>query len=299
MLHELKKSEYNKIQHLFKELSFTLSNDAVINGVRSGRIYVDNVTDPKSVFVWAKPSEFFLVGNPGNDLFNLSVHKLLEEKIMPELLRNKIDFSVFYCSSDEWDDKLEFILRSHVIRKNYRWLCRFNQSTFRHKTEIPSELNVARIDELLIKKKLLNVKKVIDYISFHWNSIENYVQKGFGFCLLLNDVIVSWCISGNNVDKKCEMIIGTDERFRNRGFASILASVFLDYCITSNLTPIWQCGTENLPSMAVADKLGFKKELLYPVYVWSPNISDYFFWLLRNKPVALIPLAIQLSIAKL
>jgi len=300
MIYELRKSDYNKIQHLFNKLSFTLCDDAVIKGIRPGKIYADSVTNPKTAFIWAKPSEFCLTGYPSNDHFNSSLQNLLDEKIMPEVLRHNIKFSVLYCSSDVWDSKLKFLLKSQRSKKSYRWLHDFKQPTVSWKAVIPSGFHVEHIDEVLLRNKNLeNINKVIDYIRFNWNSVDNYIQKGFGFCLRCEDVIVSWCISGNNVDKKCKMTIGTGEKYRNKGFASITTYVFLEHCIKGNLIPVWHCGTENLPSLAVAKKMGFKKELLYPVYTWTPNMSTYFLWLLKNRPSTLIPAAIQLSRNKL
>jgi len=296
MIYELRKSDYAKLQPLFKELSFTLSDDAVIKGIRPGKIYVDNVTNPKTAFVWAKPSEFCLAGYPDNDQFNSSLQSLVDEKITPELLSHNIKFSVLYCSSDVWDSKIKFIFKSQFSKKNYRWLHSFKQPKVGWKSKIPSGFHVERIDEVFLRSKnLLNINKVIDYIIFNWNSVDNYIQKGFGFCLLRADEIVSWCISGNNVGKKCKLTIGTDEKYRNKGFASLIASIFLEHCLKDNLMSVLHCGTENLPSIAVAKKIGFEKELLYPVYTWVPNMRAYLLWLLKNKPSALAPAVIQLS----
>ena len=296
MIYELRKSEYAKIQPLFKELSFTLSDDAVIKGIRPGKIYVDNVTNPKTAFVWAKPSEFCLAGYPDNDQFNSSLQHLVDEKIMPELLSHNIKFSVLYCSADAWDSKIKFIFKNQSAKKNYRWLHTFKELKVGWKAKIPSGFHIERIDEVFLKSKnLLNIKKVYDYIFFNWNCIEDYIQKGFGFCLLYAHEIVSWCISGNNVGNKCKITIGTEEKYRNKGFASLISSIFLEHCHKDNLIPFWHCGTENLASIAVAEKMGFEKELLYPVYTWVPDIRTYLLWLLKNKPSALIPTVIQLS----
>ena len=296
MIYELRKSEYTTIQPLLKKLTFTLSDDAVIKGIRPGKIYVDNLTNPKTAFVWAKPSEFCLSGSPDNDQFNSSLKNLVDEKITPELLSHNIKFSVLYYSSADWDCKIKFILKSQSSKKNYRWLHKFKQQKVSWKRKIPSGFHVERIDELFLKsKKLNNINNVIDYILFNWNSVENFIKKGFGFCLLCGDEIVSWCISGDNVGKKCKLTIGTDEKYRNKGFASLIASIFLKDCLNNNLIPVWHCGTENLASIAVAEKIGFEKEQLYPVYTWTPNKSAYLRWLLKNKPNALIPTVIQFS----
>jgi RimJ/RimL family protein N-acetyltransferase len=45
-----------------------------------------------------------------------------------------------------------------------------------------------------------------------------------------------------------------------------VASACVDYCLTEYITPHWHCWADNLPSVAVAEKVGFKKSLVYPAY---------------------------------
>jgi len=294
MSYELRKSDYYKVRHLLKELSFTLSDDAVMKGIRPGKICVDDVKNPKTAFVWAKPSEFCLAGYPDNDQFNSSLQNLIVEEIAPELLSRNLNFSVVFCCSDVWDSKIQFIFKSLSSTKKYRWLHAFKKRKVSWKVVVPSGFRAERIDEVFLESKnLLNINKVIDYIIFNWDSIYNYIQKGFGFCLVCGDEIVSWCISGNNVGKKCKLTIGTDEKYSNKGFASLTVSVFLSHCIKNNLKPVWHCGTENLPSIAVARKMGFEKESIFPVYTLVPNRWAYTLWLLKNKPRALTHTLIQ------
>lgn len=249
---------------------------------------MDDVTNPKTAFAWAKPSEYFLAGYPYNYEFNSSLQKLITEEINPETVKKNIKHSVLYRDSDSWG-KINFMLKNHDYRKSYRWLFTFKELKVNWKRRLPLGFRMERLNEELLKRTdLKNFNIVADYIVFKWDSINAFCEKGFGFCMLRGDAIVSWCISSNNVGGKCEITIGTDKKHQNMGFATLTASAFIEYCISKNLTPSWHCGCNNLPSIAVAEKVGFKKTLMYPVYCWTPTTRKGLFWLMKNKLKKLI-----------
>jgi RimJ/RimL family protein N-acetyltransferase len=105
----------------------------------------------------------------------------------------------------------------------------------------------------------------------------------------MENSVVSWCISGNHFQRKCEVTIGTDEKYQNKGCATLTTSAFIERCISKNLTPSWHCGYDNHSSIAVAQKVGFEKTLMYPVYCWAPTTRTDLFWLMKNKLKKLIP----------
>lgn len=275
---------------MFKELGYTSAVNAIIEGNRPGKIYVDDMEFPKTAFAWAKPSEYYLVGCPNNNEFNFALHKLITNAINPETVNHKIRFSVLHCSEDVWDKKINVILKNQHYRKSYRWLFTFKQLKVNCKRRIPKGFHIECINEEFLKRtSLKNLNTVADYIIFKWNSINDFLQKGFGFCLLHGNSIASWCISGNHVEGKCEITIGTHEKYQNKGCATLIASAFVEHCISKNLTPSWHCGYDNLASIAVAEKVGFEKVLKYPVYIWTPTTKPDLFWRMKNKLKKLVP----------
>jgi RimJ/RimL family protein N-acetyltransferase len=285
MIYELKDNEFEKTFSLFKDLSYNLTVDAIIEGNRPGKIYVDNMADPKTAFAWAKSSEYALVGSHKNDAFNLSLQRLIAEKITQETKKHNITFSVLFYYPDIWNEKIDTVLRNFAARKSFRWRFTFRKLKVSWKDRIPSGYNIERIDKKLLKAaSLRNVDRINDLIVFKWGSIDDFLREGFGFYLVNENNIVSWCISGNNCKNKCEITIGTHEKTRNRGFATLVASAFAEYCVSEDITPSWHCGIENLSSIAVAEKVGFQKSLTYPVFTWEPKKQPHSRWPLKNKP---------------
>ena len=285
MIYELEENEYERVSNLFKDFSCNLTVDAIIEGNRLGKIYVDNMANPKAAFAWAKSSEYALVGSHKIDDFSLSLQRLIAERITPEVIKNNITFSVLFYYPDIWNEKIDTVLRNFAARKSFRWRFTFRELKVSWKDRVPSGYHIERIDEKLFKAaSLRNVDRISDLVVFKWGSIDGFLREGFGFYLVNKNNIVSWCISGNNCKNKCEITIGTHEKTRNRGFATLVASAFVEYCISEDIAPSWHCGIENLSSIAVAEKVGFQKSLTYPVFTWEPKKQHHSWWLLKNKP---------------
>lgn len=53
--------------------------------------------------------------------------------------------------------------------------------------------------------------------------------------------------------------VATDEQWRGRGLATAAASIVARRIQESGRTPVWSCGEDNMASLRVAQKLGFKE----------------------------------------
>jgi RimJ/RimL family protein N-acetyltransferase len=99
-----------------------------------------------------------------------------------------------------------------------------------------------------------------------WNSADDFLSRGKGFSLLHNGEIASTAYSAYVLEDKLEIGIETVEKYRGMGFAFIVCKRLIDYCIESDLTPVWSCRHENTGSYNLALKLGFEPVLYRPFY---------------------------------
>jgi RimJ/RimL family protein N-acetyltransferase len=53
--------------------------------------------------------------------------------------------------------------------------------------------------------------------------------------------------------------VSTHEAFRNQGYATSAAALVIEEVRKRGRTPVWSCGAENVPSIRIADKLGFRE----------------------------------------
>lgn len=268
MIHRLGEKEYRKVHSLFTGPHLNLVIDAVVQGNSPGQIWTDDVTRPKTAFIWDKAYCYYLTGSADNGKFNAELKELILKKIVPEAkAHNRLVFKVYYTSED-WESIIELIFGAASLRKRERVLYTFGKLRNPDwRDEITSELCVKPIDEKLLKQTgLENITNVVSEIESCWNSIDDFLRDGFGFCLIYNKVITCWCTAEYVSRGKCGIGIETIKEYRGRGFARLTTCTFVDYCISNNMLPHWDSWKNNLPSITVAEKVGFKKTLEYTVY---------------------------------
>lgn len=97
-----------------------------------------------------------------------------------------------------------------------------------------------------------------------------------GLSVLLNEGTVAAAVVDGQIvgsahttaqtDRYADIGVGTNEQWRNRGFATSAASIVARRVQESGRIPVWSCGEDNLASLRVAQKLGFR-EVSRLVYV--------------------------------
>ena len=268
MIHKLGEKEYKKVHSLFTKPHLNLVIDAVVEGNSPGQIWVDDITNPKTAFMWDKAHCYYLAGSADNGKFNTELKEFILKKIIPQAkANNRLVFKVYYTSKN-WESEIESMFLDASLKKRERVLYSFTKSRIPDcKDEITSELCIKPIDKKLIKNcNLENITAVVGEIKSCWNSIDDFLRNGFGFCLIQDQVIACWCTAEYVSGNKCGIGIETAKLYRGRGFARLTTCAFVDYCITNNILPHWDSWKDNLPSIAVAEKVGFKKTLEYTVY---------------------------------
>lgn len=99
-----------------------------------------------------------------------------------------------------------------------------------------------------------------------WDSAEDFLRMGKGFTLLNHGKIASTAYAAYVHDDMLEIGIETMNEFRGMGYAEMVCSRLIDYCLENKLTPVWSCRFENTASLKLAQKLGFEISGLFPFY---------------------------------
>jgi RimJ/RimL family protein N-acetyltransferase len=266
MIHELNESEYERVRPVFKGLRYNLVVDSVIDGNTPAWVYVDDVREPQTAFMWNRQDAMLLAGNTDNDAFNTSLDRLITEEIIPDARGRYIPHLSLHYFPEAWESKADVVLRDKHPVKAYRRFYTFNQAKVDWRASIPPGYVMKRVDdELLGRTSLKNVDQVRGWIESFWHA-RDFTRTGFGFCLLAGDTIVSWCLSVFASGKTYELGLATDAAYRNQGFATLTASACVDHCVSNGLTPLWHCWEDNRPSIVVAEKVGFEKVMDYAVF---------------------------------
>jgi RimJ/RimL family protein N-acetyltransferase len=278
MIHELKKTDYQKVRPLFDELQWNLITSAVIEGTSPGRIYADSVENPKTAFMCTVEG-YYLAGYDNSNEFNTCLNKLIFAKIFAgdTVRRDETDVAIGF-HPESWKKKMPIIFqgRTPLTTARRHYIC--TELKENHwKNHVPKGFQIQRIDEKLLQTPQLEIPEhVTDWMKTNWGSISDFMEKGFGFCTSHDKRIVSWsiadCVSGN----ACEIGIHTHEDYRRQGLATLTAAAAVDYSLSNGFSQVgWHCDEYNLGSIGVAEKVGFKLERTYIQYYACANEAHH------------------------
>jgi RimJ/RimL family protein N-acetyltransferase len=122
----------------------------------------------------------------------------------------------------------------------------------------PHTASVKRVDAALASAET-------PYLSLGaFDSPEDFVERGIGFCLVRDEAILGGAYSSLVSSSAIEVSIVVDPGCQRQGVATALAAELLLWCLTHNVTPHWDAANE--PSCRLAEKLGFQRLGTYTAY---------------------------------
>jgi len=292
-MHILDKRDYCKVKPLVTEIPInTLFAQVVLENKVQGKVYVDNPQNPSACLIFHPYGMLLLCGKTDNTDFNLKIQEFMLNTHYP----NNLWLQVY---PGEWSIQIQSWLGTRL--KKYPWVpdasqsgfsqaeeefkllnrhsvvecTRFNFTFNRNKYQalppqpVPAEFKIVRVDKELFHK----IPGTVVPRSF-WDSNEDFVQSGVGFCLIRDQKPISTCSTAFVIGKHFEIGIETDTAYRGRGYASLAARAFIDYCLINGLEPVWACRKENLGSYKLAQHLGFEVKCELPYYGLVNNYSN-------------------------
>ncbi|MFX1509082.1 MAG: GNAT family N-acetyltransferase [Promethearchaeota archaeon] len=92
-----------------------------------------------------------------------------------------------------------------------------------------------------------------------YGSPRGLLEDGLVACGIASGEIISIAHTGGHTTKYADIGVITREDWRNQGLASAAASIVAEALQERKITPVWSAGDDNLPSVRIAQKLGFNK----------------------------------------
>jgi GNAT acetyltransferase len=269
----LEKQYYDNVHNYLMEVSINkLFARAVLEKRVNGSVFVDNADNPKTFYVIHPYGMSLLFGRYDNSEFNTTFkqYALNENK-----LRDKFEWMQVF--PETWDVVLKKLFEGHIIKSNdnikkkesgiielnTRVNFKFDKNKyFKCKSEIDTKnYRIVRTD-----KKIFHEMKGKVIPSAFWDNAKDFINNGIGFSLYSENQLVSTTYSSYIHDQMLEIGIETVEKFRGKGFAKIICSRLIDYCLENNYEPIWSCSLENTGSYKLALSLGFEPTIKIPYY---------------------------------
>jgi len=102
-----------------------------------------------------------------------------------------------------------------------------------------------------------------DFVSL-FDSADDFIRRGIGYCVLHDGAIVSGASSFTIYDSGIEISIQTKEAYQRRGLALCCGAQLILTCLAEGRYPSWDAA--NLNSVALAEKLGYHMDFAYDTY---------------------------------
>lgn len=270
MIHKLDKAAYENVRILFRELSrYGAALPALLDGNNHGWILVDNPDNPTCAFACGVEGTY-LAGDPTNDTFVTGLNAYLKEHYFNDEL--VVDGGAFYlCVHPEaWESKLAAVFhpREAFMLPRRHYLCTELQYTD-WRDRVPEGFSVRRIDDALLDSPDIDIPDhIFSWIEWNWETRDHFRNRGFGFCTLHENTVVSWSVADCATnDGRCEIGIQTKPDYRRQGLAAITAAAAVEYALNNGFTSVgWQCNDDNVGSYKTAERVGFIHERDYVHY---------------------------------
>jgi RimJ/RimL family protein N-acetyltransferase len=275
-MQELKPFEYDRARPLFEGVDYSLSIQAAIAGNNSGRIFVDDVQQPRTAFALTVEG-YFLVGDD-EDLETLgALRRFLSDKIFTgEVFVNGDESMSLAVHPAIWEARLPELIPTHEMEKieRYHYLCR--ALAFDWRENVPEGYTVRRVDRTLLDDSdVVFPDPLRDWTDFEqmWGSEENFFSKGISYVVLHDGEVVAWCTPDCVAGDRIDVGIITHPAHRRRGLASVAVAATVEDCFKHGFNAVgWHCNARNRGSWKTAEKVGFERicDYAYYYYIYDP-----------------------------
>jgi GNAT superfamily N-acetyltransferase len=171
-------------------------------------------------------------------------------------------------SNDGWGELIQERIERPVRLERYAMNKRpsFDRDLLEGFVEsVPREYEMRRIGQGLYELALED-SLTKDYVA-NFESAEDFVRHGLGYCIMHDDVIISGASSYSVYDRGIEIEISTRPEYRRQGLAAAVGARLILACLDRGLHPNWDAA--NKESVALAEKLGYTFDHAYPAYLLS------------------------------
>jgi hypothetical protein len=166
-------------------LRYNLVIDSVIAGNTPAWVYADDACKPQAAWMWNRQDATLLAGSADNDGFNRALGELITKQVIPDAKLRRIPQLSLYYAPETWEARIDLILKGKAPEKAGRRFYALERLKVDWRVRIPYGFEMARMDrELLGNTALGNIQEVVGWVRSFWRSIPDFIETGFGFCLL-------------------------------------------------------------------------------------------------------------------
>lgn len=237
----LEKDQLSIIAPLFRQHDFDTVILYTVLGGYHGNAVVDSIDKPQ-VARLDSGSFTILAGDPN--------HPAAEEIIKYK----PIQFTT--PPTSEWANLLEKVFSGNITELKFTE-CYAHSVKVKHLEDfinmIPSDYYIAPIDRMLAEKIAGDLDN--DYFLEHFDSVNDFLIRGIGYCIVHNNQIVSAATSTAACKHAIDIEIKTHPDYQRTGLGTIIGASLVKGCLEQDIEPKWLAANDR--SQRLAKKLGY------------------------------------------
>ncbi|MGG3279362.1 GNAT family N-acetyltransferase [Paenibacillus solani] len=267
MILELKKEEYYRIRYIAEQCR-NIEVRAVVQGNSPGRIYVDRETEPTAALIWIQGQQGFqMIGDPQSEGFLTGLNDYMITHIEPVLKKQNISVVEIGADLDTWDSAIHTIFNNRNVLSDIQHVFCSESNLLAKKPDIPHPPGIHRIDRDLLESRRLGNHSFLEKKLLHfWDSVDAFLQQGFGYYIEENNTLVSLCFSAFVAGQTHAIDIETIEGYRKRNYGVQAATAYVKECNQTGIQPYWDCSPENTGSIRIAEAIGMIPDFDYRIF---------------------------------
>ena len=261
-MHSLPQEHYQLVAEQLKDVTINcLFARSVVEQHVSGKVLVDRYPNPRVFHIVHPYGMSLLLGDVGDEQVYNSISDYLlglnPLKTSAEMLQ------VFPLTLEDIVDEMLLEKPAFDVMKHQRVNFKFNPQRYE---QFRKTVSLADYELCVMDAEIFDGTDGTVVPKRFWNNAREFMERGKGFSLLQNDQPVASAFSAFVHENMLEMGMETHAKMRNRGFAKIVCTRLIDYCLANSLEPVWACKSGNKKSYNLAGKLGFESHQLLPYY---------------------------------
>jgi len=249
---ELTADQFCLVEEPLKRLGInTYFCQSVLAGHVGGEVFVDNLSQPSSVYILHSYGMSLVFGDCHNRPFNQELAKLLSSRTKDEWLQ---------VDPVGWDETLIPLLDGDRVEPHIRQNFAFNINKYRQLN------NRGRFQIVKTSPEMFNQIDGHVVPRYFWKDANLFDAIGQAFSVLEGGQIVATAFTSYVHDGILEIGIETLADKRGHGYGTAACVALIDYCLEQGKEPVWTCRHENTSSLLLAQKLGFEPTIQLPNY---------------------------------
>ncbi|MDD5659736.1 MAG: GNAT family N-acetyltransferase, partial [Actinomycetota bacterium] len=225
MIYKIKPGKRNRYFSLFKNNKYDLVLMASVLEGKTGSMWVDDIENPR-------------VARLDTGLFTVFAGDCTAKKTLDLVRQAPIHFVT--PENESWKNILCNEFQGRISSLHFSEYSLFSKDETLLKEmidKLPKNYKLKPLDKSLCMHLGSDIGN--KYFLENFSSIDDFLDLGIGFCVLLNNQIVSAATSMAAAGNMIDIEIETVKEYRKKGLGTIVAAKLVLSCIKKEITPKW------------------------------------------------------------